>query len=66
MDVFGSLKAKCKFHQHFMSSFFVRKLDNFILEVKPYIFLAQEIGGKAALKMLVKLTTGVALHYLIE
>ncbi len=51
---------RCQFHQHFTCSFLAQKSNAqlFCTWILAWYFLAQlEIGGKAALKMLVKLAT---------
>jgi hypothetical protein len=57
-----TLYNRCQFHQHFMSRFFVLKLfvQLFCTCILGFnLFWRKEIGRKAALKMLMKLTTGV-------
>jgi hypothetical protein len=55
----GSLVTSGQFHQHFVRSFFIRKFRvqlfcTYILV--QHFFCRKDIGAKAALKMLVKLT----------
>ncbi len=60
--------ARCRFHQHFMRGFFVRKFcvklfSAYILCLS--IFLVQEYWRKCAHKMLVKLTIGLRAYLLL-
>ncbi len=56
----------CQFHQHSMSSFFIRKLYAQLFDIELwYTDFAQEIGGKAALKILLFLTTRLMKNILL-
>jgi hypothetical protein len=52
---------RSQFHQHFLSCFFVQKhkFTTLAPDVQVSFILAQKLGGKVALKMLVKLTPAV-------